>query len=282
MEVPPQFSATEWNRASEQRTLAFVVESCSATRKLTQFLAAATPHLLRRYTDADPYSKALLTAAMDARRLGYSALLTSRFLKHASVGYLDERSRVDPPRDWFVRALRYVTIEVKGAVAPLTPLRISPGVGSADGFQLADSLEEHARSARSQVIVPIQVWDTLVAAAEDPDDLERLGMAAQKRERGRAEEALALRIAAAESGDTEEMEHLAMHWKRKGRMDKAKEVWRRAAEEGDAAAQNGLAGWLPAAEAGDLPSMRCLIRADVAVREPSRSGALGAPHGRSR
>ncbi|WP_326811017.1 hypothetical protein OIE62_23355 [Streptomyces scopuliridis] len=279
VDVPPQFSAMEWDRASEQGTLAFAVESCSTTRKLTQFLAA-TPHLLRRYADADPYSKALLTAAMDARRLGYRALLTSRFLKHASVGYLDERSRVSPPRDWYARALRYATAEVKGAVAPLTPLRTSPGVGPADGFQLADSLEEHARSARSQVIVPVEVWDALVTAAEDPDDLESLGMAAQDRgyyrymhlfcrpaadhgrdvalylvmrnleEQGRSEEAIALRIAAAEAGDTKQMEHLARHWEWEGRMDKAKEVWRRAAEEGDAAAQDGLAGVL--ARDGDV------------------------------
>ena len=270
VDVPPQLSATEWDRASKQRTLAFAVDSCSTTRKLTQFLAA-TPHLLRRYADADPYSKALLTAAMDARRLGHSALLTSRFLQDASVGYLDEQSRVDPPRSWFDRALRYVTTGVKGAVAPLTPLRISPGVGPADGFQLADSLEEHARSARSQAIVPVEVWDALVAAAEDLDDLERLGMAAQSRgyyrymhlfcrpaaalgrgtalylvvrnleDQDRSEEAIALRVAAAEAGDTEVMAHLAMHWEREGRMDKAKEVWGRAAEDGDAAAQNGLA-----------------------------------------
>lgn len=279
VEVPPQFSAVEWDRASEQRTLAFAVESCSTTRKLTQFLAA-TPHLLQRYADADPYCKALLTAAMDARRLGYRALFTSRFLKQAAVGYLDERSRVSPPRDWYARALRYATSEVKGAVAPLTPLRTSPGVGPADGFQLADSLEEHARSTRSQVIVPVEVWDALVAEAEDPDDLERLGVAAQHRgycrymslfcrpaaaqgrglalylvmrnleDQGRAEEASALRIAAAEAGDTEEMEHLSWHWERREQMDKAKEVWRQAAEDGDAAAQNGLAGVL--ARDGDV------------------------------
>lgn len=273
VDVPPHFSPVEWDRAKEQQTLAFAVESCSATRKLTQFLAA-TPHLLQRYTDADPHSRALLSAAMDARRLGYRALLTSGYLKRAAVGYLDEHSRVNPPRDWYVRALDYATAEVKGAVAPLTPLRTAPGVGSADGFQLADSLEEYARSTRSQVIVPVEVWDALVAAAEDPDDLERLGMAAQTRgyyrymhlfcrpaaaqgrgialylvmrnleEQGRAEEAIALRIAAAEAGDTEEMEHLARHWEREGRIDKAKAVWRRAAEEGNAAAQNGLAGVL--------------------------------------
>jgi TPR repeat protein len=270
VKVPPQFSALEWERAKEQRTLAFAVESCSATRKLPQFLAA-TPHLLERYADADTYSSALLTAAMDARRLGYRALLTSRFLKRAAVGYLDEQSRVNPPRDWYARALRYATTEVKGAVAPLTPLRTVPGIGNANGFQLADSLEDYAQSARSQVIVPVEVWDALVDEAQDPDDLERLGMAAQDRgyyrymhifcrpaaargrgialhlvtrnleDQGLAEEAIALRIAAAEAGDTEEMKHLSWHWERKGQIDKAQEVWRRAAEEGCAAAQNGLA-----------------------------------------
>lgn len=297
VDVPPQFSAMEWDRAREQRTLAFAVESCSTTRKLTQFLAA-TPHLLRRYADADPYCKALLTAAMDARRLGYRALFTSRFLKHASVGYLDERSRVSPPRDWYARALHYATTEVKGAVAPLTPLRTAPGVGAADGFQLADSLEEHARSARSQVTVPAEVWDALVAAAEDPDDLERLGMAAQSRGyfrymnlfcrpaaaqgrgtalhlvmrylegQGRAEEAIALRIAAAEAGDSYEMERLAWHWERRGQRDKAKEVWRRAAEESDTTAQSGLAGVL--ARDGDVAA------AETWWRTAAEAGHAGA------
>jgi Domain of unknown function (DUF4365) len=69
IDVPPQLSAAEWYRASEQRELASAVKACAQTRRLAQFLAA-TPDLLRRYADADTYSRAVLTAAMDARRLG--------------------------------------------------------------------------------------------------------------------------------------------------------------------------------------------------------------------
>jgi tetratricopeptide (TPR) repeat protein len=270
VDVPSQFSAAEWDRASEQRTLAIAVQSCSANRRLAQFLAA-TPDLLRRYADADSYSKALLTAAMDARRLGYHSLLPSALLERGAVGYINDRCRVDPPHDWYVNALRYATAEVKGAVAPLTALRTKPGIGPADGFQLADSLEEHARSARSQAIVPPEMWDALVAAAEDPDDLERLGLAAQSRcyyryvhlvcrpatahgrhlarylivrnleDQDRVEEAHALRVAAAEAGVIEEMSFLSSERERQGQIGEAKEIWRRAAEEGAPAAQSGLA-----------------------------------------
>ncbi|MGW1376196.1 tetratricopeptide repeat protein [Streptomyces sp. NPDC002446] len=273
VDVPSQFSAAEWDRASAQRALTFATKSCTTTRKLTQFLAA-TPDLLQRYADADPYSRALLTAAMDARRLGYRALLSPELLEHAAAGYLDDRHRADPPFNWFTCALRYATTEVKATVAPLTPLRVTSGVGPADGFRLADSLDEYARLARSQKPVPATLWDALVAAADDPDDLERLGIAAQSRcyyrymalfcrpaaargrriarylvvrnleDQNRTEEARALRISAAEAGDTDEMRHLSWNWERQGRTHEAKEIWRRAAHDGDAVAQSGLAGVL--------------------------------------
>lgn len=270
VDVPPELSAAEWHRASEQHTLGFAVKACAKTRRLAQFLAA-TPDLLRRYADADPYSRAVLTAAMDARRLGYSAPLSSPLLERGAIGYLTDQHRADPPDDWYTRTLLYTTAQVKGAVAPLTPLRTVPGIGPADSFQLADSLEEYSRFTRSQAVVPREVWDALVTTAADPDDLERLGLAAQTRcyyryvhlfcgpaaahgrglarylvtrnleDQGRAEEAYALNAAAAMAGDIEAMAMCARDRDRRGMIDDAKEVWLRAAEDGVPAAQSGLA-----------------------------------------
>ncbi|TYB46358.1 hypothetical protein [Actinomadura chibensis] len=56
-------------------------------------LAAGAPELLRRYEQASPAARAVLWAAMDARRLGHSLFLPERLLRDAAPGYLDDNER---------------------------------------------------------------------------------------------------------------------------------------------------------------------------------------------
>ena len=55
--------------------------------QVLQFLAGA-PELLARYRDAPSAAKALIHAAMDARRVGLGPVLLQAFLEAAASGYL--------------------------------------------------------------------------------------------------------------------------------------------------------------------------------------------------
>ena len=92
---------------------------------MTQTLAAA-PQLVAQWQDAQtasPYARTVLTAALDATRLGARAPLTADFLQAAAPGYCTSQQQAEAPEDWFEQALAYAT-KLHGAVprsAPLEP-----------------------------------------------------------------------------------------------------------------------------------------------------------------
>ena len=121
----PEFSAAEQGRARAAATrdprLAGALEA--AGYGLTQTLAAA-PQLVARWEDAqeaDPYAWAVLTAALDAARLGARAPLTAGFLRAAAPGYCTSAQQAEAPDDWFEQALAYATAKLHGAAAALAP-----------------------------------------------------------------------------------------------------------------------------------------------------------------
>ena len=67
----------------------------AADGQVIQFLAGA-PELLARYRNAPPAAAALISAAMDARRLGMGVGLPHAFLEAAAPGYLTD-DRVGRP-----------------------------------------------------------------------------------------------------------------------------------------------------------------------------------------
>ena len=89
--VDPEFSPAEQDRAraaaARDRRLSVALETVGYG--LTQTLAAA-PQLIARWQDAkttDPYAWAVLTAALDAARLGARAPLNADLLRAAAPGY---------------------------------------------------------------------------------------------------------------------------------------------------------------------------------------------------
>ncbi|WP_333774376.1 hypothetical protein [Streptomyces sp. IBSBF 3136] len=90
--------------------------------RVAQFLAGV-PELLRRYRTASPPARALLHAAMDARRLGVGLHVPLAFLAEAAEDYLtdDERDALDDP--WFEQALDDTGEPVHGNLAPLRRVR---------------------------------------------------------------------------------------------------------------------------------------------------------------
>ncbi|MFI5951843.1 helix-turn-helix domain-containing protein [Micromonospora chalcea] len=144
-------------------------------------ILAAGPDLLRRWEDAEnPIGGAIITAAVDARRLGMQAPITRAHLVQAAPGYLTRQQQAQAPPDWLDQALAYATETVRGAAAALTP--DSGGVmGQVRGYIAADYLVQRGFITRRTVVPPPAAWRALVTHADDPVDIQRLARSADAR-----------------------------------------------------------------------------------------------------
>jgi hypothetical protein len=89
-----------------------------------QFAKSAAPQLVGHWHDAQsasPYAWAMLTAALDAARLGARAPLTADLLRAAAPGYCTSQQQATAPGNWFELALAYATTPLHGAAAALSP-----------------------------------------------------------------------------------------------------------------------------------------------------------------
>jgi hypothetical protein len=93
--------------------------------EVIQFLAGV-PELLARYRNALPAARALIHAAMDARRLGTGAGLPQAFLEAAAPEYLTDDQRDGLGDDWLEQALAYTAVPCNGVRGPLTRIRPRP------------------------------------------------------------------------------------------------------------------------------------------------------------
>jgi hypothetical protein len=85
--------------------------------RITQFLAGA-PALLERYRNAPPAARALINAAMDARRLGHGLYLPRSLLEAAVPGYLTDQQWDELRDDWLEQALVYCAAPCRGGLPP--------------------------------------------------------------------------------------------------------------------------------------------------------------------
>lgn len=107
--IPEAFTETELasleRAALSDPALKVALASVSRRGAITQSLAAG-PDLLDRWVHAsDPWGKAVLTAAIDARRLGVRAALPLALLRGTALGYLDLETV--SPDDWFEQAMAF-------------------------------------------------------------------------------------------------------------------------------------------------------------------------------
>ncbi|WP_346139512.1 hypothetical protein [Streptomyces coeruleofuscus] len=161
--------------------------------QIAQYLAGV-PALLDRYQEAEPATKAVIHAAMDARALGAGPRLPLALLTDAAPGYLTDTEWDQADDDWLERALRYVTTPCKGIpgifttakppahrnerIRPTSPLPGSgPGTGDGPLYRLADYLDQHGWRYRTDQVPPIAFW-TACAAHAHPADLTALGNSA--------------------------------------------------------------------------------------------------------
>ncbi|MEU0390030.1 hypothetical protein [Streptomyces chartreusis] len=168
--------------------------------QVTQYLAGV-PYLMDRYDAARGATRALIHAAMDARRLGAGLHIPLDWLADAAPGYLDDAEYHILDGDWLSKALAYVTTPCNGIPGILTLVTISGPrnqrtrrrtstsgtladrpVPKPQGPQylLADYLDQHGRRHRAEIIPPIDFW-TAAAHHAHTNDLAALGNAAWNR-----------------------------------------------------------------------------------------------------
>jgi TIR domain len=245
--------------ASRDRRLRVALET--AGYGLTQTLAAA-PQLVARWQDAqtvDPYAWAVLTAALDAARLGARAPLSADLLRAAAPGYCTSQQQAEAPDDWFEKALAYATGKLHGAAAALSPA--GAGMGQVAGYTAADYLIHHASRERGSARVPASTWDAILSHIGDPADAARLAVSAKNRMLYRY--AFPLYRHAADGGDRDAAFELAWLLADRGDLDGAIQLLQAPADAGDGWAASQLARLLARllARRGDLDALRA--RADA-------------------
>ena len=181
--IGPEFSPAEQGRArsAAARDPRLRVALESAGYGLTQTLAAA-PQLVARWEDAQtasPYAWAVLTAALDAARLGARAPLSADFLRAAAPGYCTSQQQAEAPGNWFEQALAYATGKLHGAVAALS--LAGAGMGRVAGYTVADYLIQTASRERRAARVPASTWDAALRYIRDPADTARIADSAKGR-----------------------------------------------------------------------------------------------------
>ncbi|WP_250030966.1 hypothetical protein [Paractinoplanes maris] len=283
--VPEAFAGADLEaiRAAGERDerLAVAVREAAGGR-IAQFLAGV-PELLRRYRTAPAGQRAVLEAAIDARRMGHPVYLPGAFLERAAAGYLSATDLTSLVRkhgaDWFHAVLDDLDQPQRGIPGPLT--RVRPGDDAT--VRLADAIEQAGTAARAAAYPPPAFWEAATTVIDVASVLAALGDAAAGR--GRFGRAAQLYRRAAGRGEVRALTPLARIHLEAGEDHAAEEFARAAANRGDAAVLLSIA--VRRAADGDLVAAESLaweaarsedlaawdLLADIAARRGDRDSA---------
>ncbi|MBM9507836.1 tetratricopeptide repeat protein [Actinacidiphila acididurans] len=274
----PAFTEPEWERARElagrDPRLAHAAANSRTGLGLTQILSAA-PELLLRWEQADdPYGKALLSAAVTARRCGHPPTIPAPVLKALANHYLTGQQRADAPINWFENGLTWACRPVQHThrISPLSPYGSAPG--RTDGHRVTDILTNHVHPTSpvpKASDIPDAVWDTLIEAA-DPQAC--LGIGGSAFAADRRPQATVAWTRAAEAGNTRAMLSLGLVARDNGDTDAARTWHTRAADANDIHAM-AMLGVL-ANEDGDTDAARTWWTRAAEAGNTNAMGMLGA------
>ncbi|MBL1110688.1 hypothetical protein JK361_40185, partial [Streptomyces sp. 5-8] len=252
--------------------LASALTRARVNGRVTQDLAGA-PELVRRYEHGTPPVKALLQAAMDARRLGVGLHLPQAFLIDAATDYLTDDDYEQLTENWAEAAFAALARPVHGKQAPLRRTATRPPrlpapaapVAPASGpvFRLADYLEQHGRTTRLALCPPASFWHAAHTHLTDPYELTRLARAADDRQRLQWAHHLFCKLA---PHSPDALLGIAAIRSAVGDREGAQTLYRQAAGAGDTRAMIILAQGQD--EAGDHEDADFLARRAVEVRAP--------------
>jgi len=202
----------------------------TAQGRITQYLAGA-PALLERYRTAPAAARAVISAAMDASRLGGVTLVEQEFLQAAAEGYLSDDAYDALGEDWLEDALAYTQQPSKGVRGLLSRVRARPAGSGWDGFRLADYMDHVGRMERRFSAPPASFWRAARSHLPDAHLVRALGQAAQAR--WRDAEAVGLYQRALDLGDLQAGQSLAWLWQERQRAGEVRRVQEQAAFAGD-------------------------------------------------
>ncbi|QES44545.1 hypothetical protein DEJ49_29295 [Streptomyces venezuelae] len=195
--VPRRFGAEElgrWRRLArehEDARLDSAGRAGAADGQVVQHLSGG-PELLDAYLSGPdghftPREHALLTAALDARRLGHQTPPGAALLAAAADGSLAPHDRA-PHAEWAGADLEALTdgVRADGSRADirraLTPLRaVRESAGAPARYEPADYLLQHTAPPHTAPAGTAALWEALVRHTDDPEDLHRLQAAAWRR-----------------------------------------------------------------------------------------------------
>ncbi len=149
------------------------------------------PELLSAYTGGGLFTHiegALITAALDARRLGHEGPIPAALLAAAADGYLSPRQRPGHV-GWATYVLTGLATgarsdgtrtDIRNTLTALKPVRARSG-DTETGYEPDDYLDQQTRRLRQTCLGPRQLWDALAEHTTSYDDLFRLAGAAHSR-----------------------------------------------------------------------------------------------------
>ena len=211
--------------------------------RITQYLAGA-PLLLDRSLKASPIARAVLNAAIDARRIGHPPAIPIELLERAALGYLDDGRQALDGDDSLEPAITYLTAPCNGAHGPLTRLRARPNEQHTAGYsvpvyRLADYLEQTCTPPRLGAYPPQSFWRAAASTINDVSTLHAFAQAAERR--GRYRDAALLYSAAARRGDIDALVAIARLREQADDEAGAAQLYSQAARHGNGEALNALA-----------------------------------------
>jgi hypothetical protein len=191
-------SAQRGNLAGLARSdarLEAALEAARADGSVIQHLTGG-PELLRGYgpdprhpgTLFNEVEHALVTSALDARRLGHESPVPGALLAAAADGYLQPWQRPGDP-GWAAAALEAITsgrradgtpTSARGTLCALRAYRTHSGQAE-PAYEPDDYLDQGTRRPRAFQPGTAALWDALVRLAADAEDLARLADSADQR-----------------------------------------------------------------------------------------------------
>jgi hypothetical protein len=247
--IPDAFEGSDLERmrtaATADPSLAYALER-THDGKVTQYLAGALQNL-ERYATAPQHVKALITAAIDARRLGHGTRLPEQLLLEAAPGYVDDDTWNLPGGDRLSNALAAAAEDWRGLPGPLTEIRprVAERTPHDPEYRLADILEQSGARSRRNLAPPEEFWAAAVRHGQI-SDLNALASAAYRR--GRYRDAARLSLRAADAGDTGALVQLASMREHAGDLRDAYRLCQLAVNAGDTSAPEELARILELAQ----------------------------------
>ncbi|MGK5520710.1 hypothetical protein ACSNN9_15310 [Micromonospora sp. URMC 107] len=242
------FSAEEREKAAEFGDIdpRLAVALKIKDHSLTAVLGGAR-EIVRRYEQGAEGERAIIDAAVDARRLGIQTPLKEEVLLSAARAYLHSHH---PSDDWFSECLNELIVDGRPqdrATAPIVAL-ISPDRRSVVGYAVTDYLLQRLVKERENHDIPDIAWETFVGEMTTLRDRMRLAASAVRAGVPRHAESLYRRVLnSGDEGSQEAGRELSELLVSQGRLDELGSL----ADEGNSFAIEALVGLFMWSERAD-------------------------------